>query len=307
MASHRIGYLAVLLGTAFYYIASGEWVSCYLLLCCLALPLLSVLLSIPAFRKFRAEPAGLDIVNMGDEAELWILGTCTAPMPPFRGKLRLRWCMTGETRKYHSERDLSTAHCGGVVVTAEKVRVCDYLGLLALPVRNLPARTMIIRPAPLAPQVVPSLASLRPRRWTPKVGGGFGENHELRLYRPGDSLNQIHWKLTAKTGKWMLREPMEPVTGLVLLTMTLRGTPEALDRKFGRLLWMGEYLLEQGLSFEIRVLTGDGLLSFPVRDRNGLYKAVDTLLCKPAAADSITERVFDASWQYHVGGEPDEG
>ena len=99
---------------------------------------------------------------------------------------------------------------------------------------------------------------------------------------------------------------MEPVTGLVLLTMTLRGTPEALDRKFGRLLWMGEYLLEQGLSFEIRVLTGDGLLSFPVRDRNGLYKAVDTLLCKPAAADSITERVFDASWQYHVGGEPDE-
>ena len=64
--------------------------------------------------------------------------------------------------------------------------------------------------------------------------------------------------------------------------------------------------LEQELSFEIRVLTGDGLLSFPVRDRNELYKAVDTLLCKPAAADSITERVFDASWQYHVGGEPDE-
>lgn len=307
MASHRIGFLAVLLGCAAYYVASGEWLSCYLLVLCIGLPVLSLLLSIPAFRHFRAEPAGLDIVSMGDEAELWILGTCAAPMPPFRGKLRLHWCITGENRKYRSEKDMSTAHCGGVVVTAEKVRVCDYLGLFSLPVRNLPARTVRIRPVPLAPKAVPSLASLRPRRWTPKVGGGFGENHELRLYRPGDSLNQIHWKLTAKTGKWMLREPMEPVTGLVLLTMTLRGTPEELDRKLGRLLWMGDYLLGQELAFEIRALTGEGLLSFPVQDKNGLYKAIDALLCKPAATDSIAERVFDASWQYHVGGEPDEG
>ena len=166
---------------------------------------------------------------------------------------------------------------------------------------------MIIRPKPVAPAVIPAVRDIRPRRWIPKPGGGFAENHELRLYRPGDSLNQIHWKLTAKTGKWILREPMEPVRGRMLVTMTLRGTPEALDRKFGRLLWLGAYLLEQDIRYEILALTGEGLLTFQVQNRNELYKAADRLLCTPAAeTGSIREYVFDASWQYHIGGEADE-
>ena len=261
MAGHRLGYLSVLLLAAAFYLASGEWISWLLLLVCLGLPWLSLLVSLGAIRRFQAEPAGLDIVEVGEEAELWLLGTCHAPMPPFRGKLSLHWCITGERRKYRSEKDPPTDHCGGVTVTAEKVWVCDYLGLFSFRVKNVAPKTMIIRPKPLAPGNIPSVRDIRPRRWVPKPGGGFAENHELRLYRPGDNLNQIHWKLTAKTGKWILREPMEPVRGKMLLTMTLRGGPEELDRKFGRLLWMGEYLLGEDIGFEIRALTGDGLLS----------------------------------------------
>lgn len=299
--------MAALLGAAAFYIASGEWISWLLLLVLLGLPWLSLLLSFDAIRHFRAEPGGLDVVQVGEQTELWLLGTCPAPMPPFRGKLRLRWCITGESRRYRSEKDLRTSHCGGIRVTAEKVRVCDYLGLFSFRVRDVLPRTMIVRPSPLAPTEIPSVREWIPRRWVPKRGGGFAENHELRLYRPGDSLNQIHWKLSAKTGKWILREPMEPVRGKMLLTMTLGGTQDAVDRKFGRLLWMGEYLLSLGLPFEVRVLTGEGLLPFLVADKTGLYRAVDTLLCAPAAqAGSVREYDFDASWQYHIGGEADE-
>ena len=39
-----------------------------------------------------------------------------------------------------------------------------------------------------------------------------------------------------------------------------------------------------------------------------LAEAVDELLCSPPAVQGdLAERNFRASWQYHVGGEPDEG
>ncbi len=307
MAAHRIWYLAVLLAAGSYYIASGEWLSAVLLAVAAGLPWLSLLISLPAIRAFRAAPAGVDIAQMGEETELWILGSCPAPMPPFRGKLRLYRCLTGEKSRYRAERGFPTDHCGGVAVNVEKMKVYDYLGLFAFRVKAVETKTVIVRPAKWPVPQPPQVEQFVPKQWKPKPGGGFAENHEMRLYRPGDSLNQIHWKLSAKTGELILREPMEPIRGLVLLTMTLRGDPDALDRKFGRLVWMGEYLLEKNVPFEIRALTGDGLLSFPAANVNDLYKAVDKLLCtRTAEKGSIRDTVFDASWQYHIGGEPDE-
>ena len=197
-------------------------------------------------------------------------------------------------------------HCGGIAVTVARARVCDYLGLFAFPVGKVTPKTILVRPKPLPIPAIPDLDRYIARAWKPK-SGGFAENHELRLYRPGDSLNQVHWKLTAKTGKWMIRQPMEPQRGLVMLTMTLRGTPEELDRKFGRLLWLGKYLVEKDVRFEIRTLTADGVQSSWVQTEQELNKATDTLLCAGEAKEgSIRDFGFAASWQYHIGGEPDE-
>lgn len=299
-------FLAVLLACGVYYTASGEWLSAVLLAAVAGLPWLSLLVSLPAIFRFRASPAGVDIVGMGEETELWLMGSCSAPMPPFRGRLRLHRCFTGEESRYRGEKGFPTDHCGGFTVTVEKIRVCDYLGLFSFPVKAVEKKTVIVRPRALPVPMPPQVEQFVPKRWKPKPGGGFAENHEMRLYRPGDSLNQIHWKLSAKIGELILREPMEPVRGLVLLTMSLRGTPEALDRKFGRLVWMGEYLLSFSVPFEIRALTAQGLLSFPVDKPTELYKAVDKLLCTGVAESSIRDRSFDASWRYHIGGEADE-
>ncbi len=307
MPGRRLWYLAVLAGCGVFYIAYGEWFSSVALLVVLLLPLLSLGLSLGAIWSFHMEPEGPDWLGLHEGGEVWALGCSAFPMPPFRGKLRLCHCITGQTRRYSDREGLPTAHCGGIRVTVEKGRVCDYLGLFSFPVRSLGQKTILVRPKPLPIGDLPSPERYMAMAWRPKFGGGFGENHELRLYRPGDSLNQIHWKLTAKTGKWMLREPMEPVRGLVLATMNLRGTPEELDRKLGRLLWLGNFLLSKELSFEIRALTGDGLTALPVKTQQDLSKAMDTLLCAPAArAGDIRQQDIRASWHYHIGGEPDE-
>lgn len=306
MIGRRLWYLAALFGCWVFYIAYGEWFSWLALMIVGGLPWLSLLISIPAMLSFRLSPDGADAVPMGAEAETWLLGSSAFPLPPFKGKIRLRSCITGQVRRYHPGTGLPTQHCGGIVVTVARARVCDYLGLFAFPVGKVTPKTILVRPKPLPIPAIPDLDRYIARAWKPK-SGGFAENHELRLYRPGDSLNQVHWKLTAKTGKWMIRQPMEPQRGLVMLTMTLRGTPEELDRKFGRLLWLGKYLVEKDVRFEIRTLTADGVQSSWVQTEQELNKATDTLLCAGEAKEgSIRDFGFAASWQYHIGGEPDE-
>lgn len=307
MFGRRIWYLAALISCGVFYIAYGEWLSWLALLVVLGLPWLSLLLSLPAIMSFRMEADGAHFLPLGTAGEVWLLGSSNLPLPPFKGKLRLHWCMSGESRRYKAAEGLPTEHCGGITVTVEKARVCDYLGLFAVPVKAGGKKTVIIRPSPVPIPELPDLKRYIARSWRPKFGGGFAENHELRLYRPGDSLNQVHWKLSAKTGKLTLREPMVPQRGLVLLTMTLRGNAAELDRKFGRLLWLGNYLLEQRISFEIRALTGDGVRSLQVTGNQELNKAIDTLLCTETAKEgSIRDQFYAASWQYHIGGDADE-
>jgi len=307
MAARRVLYLAALGLSFVFYIAYGQWLSWLILLTVLALPWFSLLLSLPAILRFHAAPSGPAVLEMGSTGLLWLMGSCGYPMPPFRGRLRLQHMITGDSWFYQDAADLRTDHCGGIAVTVENAKIYDYLGLFSFPVRSREGKTILIRPKPVPLQLQQDLQHWIPRSWKPKSGGGYAENHELRLYRPGDSLNQVHWKLSAKTGNLILREAMEPRQGLILLTMNLRGRFEELDRKLGRFLWLGRHLLAQDIRFEARVLTGEGILTFPITTEPDLKKAVDSLLCRKAAQEGdLRSREFAASWHCHIGGEPDE-
>ena len=307
MAARRAVYLAVLLGCGIFYIAYGQWLAWFLLVTVVLLPWFSLVLSLPAMLNFQVRPASQKILETGEDPQLWLLGSCIWPMPPFRGQLVLRSAFTGEVTRYREDMDSITDHCGGYTISLRRVRIFDYLGLFAMPVWKKEERILLVRPKPVAMALPETLYRRKAARWKPKYGGGFAENHELRLYRPGDSLNQVHWKLTAKTGTLILREPVEPVQGLILLTLHLRGTPEELDRKLGRLLWLGRKLLEQDISFELRALAAGGTLSFSIREEAGLLRALDTLLCQGTeAAGDLREQGFAAAWHCHIGGAPDE-
>lgn len=303
MAARRLAYLAALSGCAVFYIAYGEWFSYLALVLMVLLPWLSLVLSLPVMLSFRVSVEGADTLPVGTPGELWLQGRSRLPMPPFRGRIRLRRCFDDTLRWYDSREGLPTAHCGSWIATGEQVRICDYLGLFAFPVRCDGPRTVCIRPLPVPIDDLPGLDSYLARAWKPKPGGGFAENHELRPFRPGDNLNQIHWKLTAKAGKWMLREPMEPQRGLVLVTMELRGSDEELDRKLGQLLWLGQLLLEKDLPFRLQVLTGQGLLTCEVTDEDVLTRQLSLLLRSGTTGDPLADRACAASWHYHIGGD----
>jgi uncharacterized protein (DUF58 family) len=180
------------------------------------------------------------------------------------------------------------------------------LGLFFLPIRKKAQTGVIVRPLPEKVNHLPQLERYISASWRPKAGGGFAENHELRLYRPGDSLNQIHWKMSAKTGKYIIREAMIPRNSRIILTMELKGTAQQQDAKFGQLMWLGQYLLEKELRHEWSVLTGNGLCSFPVADEKSLIEALQQLLAEPPVEEDAAWPALNAGWHYRIGGEQDE-
>ena len=308
MNGRRIVYLAVLAGCVAFYFCYREWVSWIVLLAVVILPWMSLLLSLPAMLQFRGELELQDHAAMGETVHTSLWGLSHLPQPRFLGRLYREDLLTGTSCRHKSRHPLPTGHCGGIRVRVKRLRVCDYLGLFALPVRQVPPRVMVVRPQPVAMAQMPDLTHCSPRSWKPKHGGGFAENHELRLYRPGDSLNQVHWKLSAKTGKLILREPMEPCRDKLVLTVDLTGSPARIDLTFGRLLWLSTRLLEEGLCHEIRCLTASGVEVCPVSNEEELTAAIDRLLCCPAApGGTLRDRVTGAVWQFHVGGDENEG
>lgn len=307
MTGRRFLYLLTLAVCVVFYIAYQQWFSWLLLLTVLLFPWLSLALSLPAMITLRLSPSAAGRVHPGYETKADLVGTCQFPLTPVKGKLRITRLTTGESWVLKPGAALPTDHCGGLRIEPIRAKTADYLGIFRKKVKKIETSTVLVLPTPLQMPVPPDLSRFLARAWRPKFGGGYAENHELRLYRPGDNLNQVHWKLSAKTGKLILREPMEPQRGLMLLTMDLNGTAAELDRKFGRLLWLGNYLLEQDVPFEVRALTGRGIENWRVKDLSELQKCVDELLCAtPAAAGSIRNRAYAASWQHHIGGETDE-
>ena len=305
MTLRRIVYAAALLGAVVFYWAYREWLSWLVLMLLVFLPWFSLLLSLPAMLCCRAEISCPQAVEKDARVSLLWQGRSPFPLPRLTGRLLVKNHLCGTKMRLRSGDELPTDHCGLLGITLRRPRCHDYLGLFSLPIRRQSQCTVLVRPTPVAPAQVPDLSRFQVNMWRPKPGGGFSENHELRLYRPGDNLKQVHWKLSAKTGKLISREPMEPIRNQMLLTTTLRGTPDELDTKLGRLLWMSRHLLSLELPHSIQCFTGAGLMDLDITCPEDLTRAMDALLRAPTAPEA--QATFStAHWRHHIGGAGDE-
>lgn len=307
MVLNRIIYLLALIGSTVFYCCYREWLGWVIFLVAwVSLPL-SLLLTIPNVIGVKLRINCPFMVPLGASTRVRLEVANALPAPPIGGGFRVTRATTGETWKLRDRDALPADHCGQLKVEPVKLRLFDYLGILRLPTKVPHPVVVLVRPVPSPVENPPGLHRYLTTAWKPKPGGGFAENYELRLYRPGDSLSQIHWKLSAKTGKLVLREAMEPIRSRALLTMDLQGSASLLDTKFGQLLWMSRRLLVQGVPHEIRCLTGSGIQRFEVNNEEEIWQAVDTLLTMPCIqVGTIAGKDPSAAWQYHVGGDVHE-
>lgn len=307
MAVRRGIYLVALVSCLVFYVFYREWMAAVVLLTVLLLPVFSLLVSLPAMMSVRVKLKCPRVVTMGEQAEVCLRAESRFPQPPLRGKLTVRREITGENWKFKDQGKLATDHCGGLTVRVASCWVYDYLGLFRRRVCKRVMGFVVVRPKPVPLERLPDFSRRVAWAWRPKRGGGFAENHELRLYRPGDNLQQIHWKLTAKTGKPILREAMAAEQSRMLISLDLRGTPAELDDMLGKLLWLSGKLLAAELVHEIHALTGKGIVSYRVADEADLQTVLDKLVWEPPAeTGTIQDRKLAVSWEYYLGGGTDE-
>lgn len=303
MAERRVLYLTALVAGLVFFWAYREWTSWMILLVILALPLLSLLVSLRAMKRMRLHILCPERLNMGQSAEVSLAGECNLPHPTLHGRVKATNYMTGQTLSLRSGEEIPTRHCAAWYFQAEKAKVYDYLGLFAHKVRRHESALTYVQPVEKPMATPPDLTRYLASAFKPKPGGGYAENHELRLYRPGDNLHQIHWKLTAKTGKLILREPMEPIKGKAVVSLELSGSEDMVDDKLGRLLWVCRYLLENDVPHEIHCLTADGVKSYAISAPEHITGAMLNILKQPLAEETARIDFIAASWKYHIGGD----
>lgn len=299
-------YLAIVAGCTVFLIAYQGWLAWVILAAVLCLPVLGLVVSLPMMLTTRLRLSVPSHCTAGEPvpAQADVSGPLGAP--PLYCRIRAKDPATGKSLLVKPGTLLPTEHCGALLCQTAKVRIYDCLGLFFRIPFRVQSQKLLIRPRPVPIRCLPELERQLAHSWRPKPGGGFAENHELRLYRPGDNLNQIHWKLSAKARKYIIREAMEPSGTRAVLSLILGGTREEMDRKLGRLLWLGRHLLEKELHFYIRALSGTEVLCLYADDEDSLLCALDRLLEAPPAAADAAEDSFYALWHYAIGGEPDE-
>ena len=258
MAVRRIVYGATLAGVLLFQITNDNYFGQFLLALWIALPLLSLALSLPGMTGCRLElsaaPAALE---RGEDGAWQISAAVRGGLPLARLTLRLReenlltgsresWrlVLTGVARRRPVKLPAGCGHCGLLELRVRRARVYDLLGLFSLPAAVPEPARLLCRPVPAAvePPVIPEGLGPRPSPLS-AARAGPGEDYDLREYRPGDPMRSVHWKLSSKWDELIVRERGEAASPLPALTLDRFGTPEELDGLLGRLLGLSRGLL----------------------------------------------------------------
>ena len=312
MARTRALYVLALAGVYVFYCNYYGFFAVLVLRCALAAPVVSLVLGALAALCTRVCIEAPAECRIGQVSEVHV--RCTGHFLPVRFGGRLEACvlLTGEVKRTRfSTRaewvcPADTEHCGCVRYTLARVWAADPLGLFCLPLRRPQAAAVTVWPVPEAPYPMPPMPdALAAESLAAKPGGGYSEEHDLRPYRPGDAVNTIHWKLSAKADGLIVREPLCPRGLRAALFLDARGTAAERDRAFARLLWMTKTLLAAGVSHLVLTFADGNVYAVSLQVEDDLMALFRRLLAQPVPQGAPMHALppqLRAQWQYTVHG-----
>lgn len=166
------------------------------------------------------------------------------------------WALPGQTRTYRLK--LASPYCGRLRLSVTKAKLYDCFGLMGLPCSRGNVAHMVVQPDTFAMEVTMLPVADR----TPdsedysqqRPGQDLTETYQLREYVPGDSPRQIHWKLTGKFDRLIVRDPALPIARNVLIFWERTGqseSPERVDAQAEAVVSLCRGLLDGGFFFTV--------------------------------------------------------
>lgn len=277
---------AVIVGAAWlFYVFYNAWPGPWVLACAVALPPALFLLSLPSMLGLNIRFEGPGRVVRGAGAEYNIRFSNARLLPVHSVTLHLELCnlYTGDVthesyflRNLEASRitlSLPTGACGVICFRITRCELRDPLGLFAIRRSFEEEFRCAVLPEALKARVDLDTALDASQVLKPKYGGGFSEDYDLRDYRPGDLPGSVHWKLSSKTDKLVVKEALEVENRIIFLVLDQAGKH---DEGLGVLRWLSSELLSRE---EPHIIVADSM--YPVENEGEADAALVSLLSGP--------------------------
>ena len=292
--------LAVLLLAVLCFITASAWVLAALLLCVI-LPLVSFGVNFAVRSKLHLSLSLPTSTTKNTAVTIVAELRNESLFPALRVfvPIQVRNDLTGEVRQFDvalsagaksSQRTtflLESDYCGRLSLQTEKILVMDYFGILPVKAALAAnAKTTVL------PDMFPTEVRLTP---APAVsdegsesrrGPDRSEVFQLREYRPGDDVRQIHWKLSSKLDELVWKEPSMPESRSLLVAWDKRNqaTPEAMDAMAEAVSSVCQGILNEGIPFEL-CWTEDELHTCWIENEDELLRVIPALVGSAGKAD----------------------
>lgn len=269
MLKNRVFYVLLLFAAAMIYIFTNTYYTLILLLLCIVMPLISMglmLYSRKDLEIFLTVPAAAEKKDAVLKYTLKNSGRLPIANVTFR--IQLENQMTGALKErrvnasveahgtVNAELLLENSKVGSVLVSTKKIKIYDAFGLFASKKPDLAEQVIIIYPD-MRDVVVhmekPIETGGDGSRYSPeRKGQDVSEIFALREYVAGDEIRKIHWKLSGKIDRTMVRDFSLPLNYSVFLLLDLvRGSEDLVDTEVEVFLSLSRVLLENGINHEI--------------------------------------------------------
>lgn len=308
-------YLCLLVSAILFNIFYYAWFSWFLLVAVLCLPVVSLLVSLP-FMILSAVNGFIvfskDELNPNDCFYIGIAGKKRGVpfCPMLRIKLKAVNSFAGKSKKikitysgtmkkavFKTYNSLAK-NCGKVQLSAKYCKVYDMMGIFFIPVKISVNLNVNIMPKPKRPALLPNFENVTVMGYKPKAGGGFSEFYELRKYQSGDSIKNIHWKLSSKHDDLIVREPCSPIYKKLAVKLELTENANANDDILARFLYACGCIFDDG--GDCCVMCNKADFSAHLCDRNeavmyikSLYASVPYKKYTPDKSKLVIYTVFD--------------
>ena len=171
--------------------------------------------------------------------------------------LKIITCVFSKKKQKCSLR-VGSEYCGRIRVSVQQITLYDCFGLIGIRYACKAVTHVTVQPDTFEPVVTlipnPSSTDDSELYSQDRPGMDLTETYQIREYVPGDSPRQIHWKLSNKFDKLIVRDPALPITRNVLVFWERTGEsgdPDIIDAQAEVVISLCRSLMDSGIQFNI--------------------------------------------------------
>ena len=223
-------WLLLTLGLLVLTVQTASPIALGLAICMVVLPLMCLPLNLLAAKKLKLStkmPVNLRKHQNGI-IELTVQNPSPIPVCLVSCRVRLENQLNGEVqsmtlscgvwpKKTQTVRaTFGSPFCGRIRLTLDAVRLYDCFGLIGVKAKTDAHSASVVQPDTFPQNLLlsPSAARVEDAEdySTERPGSDLSEIFQIRDYVPGDSPRQVHWKLSQKYGKLIVKDASLPIT-----------------------------------------------------------------------------------------------